>query len=167
MQQLFCGGPVHLCIVVEYLAGPLGWVGLLIIAATRRSADTLTVKLPCCEAAHLRIQQAARAGQRAGVVLLVAFVAAFLALLPRTTYFRLLAASLAIITLGALVTVIVESVRSSRAMVCVKSRRFASLDHSVRRASRLRGSCPAVPADPPRLVRRSPLLALQALPVSK
>jgi hypothetical protein len=105
-------------------------MGLLIIVATRRSADTLTVTLPCCEATHLRMQQATRAGQRAGVLLLGAFVAAFFALLARTTDFRLLAAGLAIIALGALVMVIVESVRSSRAMVCVvldASRRWVTL----------------------------------------
>jgi hypothetical protein len=45
------------------LAGPLGWIGLLLVAATRRSAETLTVTLPYCEATDLRMERAVRSAR--------------------------------------------------------------------------------------------------------
>lgn len=112
------------------LAGPLGWIGLLLVAATRRSAETLTVTLPYCEATDLRMKRAVRVRQGAVLVFLGTFVAAFLALLPQTTDFRLLAAGLGAIAIAALIQVIVESVRSNRAMVRIDldvSRRWVTL----------------------------------------
>lgn len=43
------------------LAGPLGWLGLVILAAARRPSETLTVELPLSEAAYSQLQQAKRA----------------------------------------------------------------------------------------------------------
>jgi hypothetical protein len=37
------------------LAGPLGWLGLIVIASTRRSGGDLTVTLPFSEEAHERL----------------------------------------------------------------------------------------------------------------
>ena len=67
------------------------------------------------------------------------FVAAFLALLPQTTDFRLLAAGLGAIAIAALIQVIVESVRSNRAMVRIDldvSRRWVTSTDSNPRPSR-------------------------------
>ena len=62
------------------LVGPLGWLGLVVVAATRRSADTLTVQLPFSEVAYRRFQAAKREswifGPAAMVLLLVTFVSA-------------------------------------------------------------------------------------------
>jgi hypothetical protein len=130
-QDVDAGGRTGLGVAwLLLLAGPLGWIGLLVIAATRRSAETLTVTLPYCEAAHVRMQRALRALRRAAVVLCVALVVAFLALLPRTTGFRLMAVGLAVVACGALVRVIVESVRLNRAMVHIgldASRRWVTI----------------------------------------
>ncbi len=40
------------------LAGPLGWLGLLVIGAMRRPAGTLTVRLPFSDAAYVRLRRA-------------------------------------------------------------------------------------------------------------
>ncbi|MGH9920166.1 MAG: hypothetical protein ACRD6W_15035 [Nitrososphaerales archaeon] len=40
------------------LAGPLGWLGLVVIGAMRRPADMLTVRLPWSEAAYSRLRKA-------------------------------------------------------------------------------------------------------------
>lgn len=50
------------------LAGPLGWIGLLFVALSRRSGDTLSVQLPFSEAAYERLRQAKRAAMGFGVV---------------------------------------------------------------------------------------------------
>jgi hypothetical protein len=42
------------------LFGPLGWILLLLLAATRRPADTLTVQLPFSEVAYERLRRAKR-----------------------------------------------------------------------------------------------------------
>jgi hypothetical protein len=99
------------------LAGPLGWIGLLIIAATRQNSDVLTVTLPYSEGAHLRLRQAQRARSQAMWVAFGAFVATFVSLLFRTTDSRLLALALAIVVVGALVKSIMETHRVNRAVV--------------------------------------------------
>lgn len=43
------------------LAGPLGWLGLLVFASTRRPTDVLTVQLPFSEDAYRQLRQAKRA----------------------------------------------------------------------------------------------------------
>ena len=42
------------------LAGPLGWIGLFMIAATRQNTELLTVTLPYSESAHIRLTQRQR-----------------------------------------------------------------------------------------------------------
>ena len=59
------------------LAGPLGWLGLAILAATRRQTETLTVKLPLSEAAYRQLQQAKQAF-RPLIVTMTVLVVAFL-----------------------------------------------------------------------------------------
>jgi hypothetical protein len=48
------------------LAGPLGWLGLIVISAFKQSGEALTVTLPFSEAAYLRRGQAERARLMAG-----------------------------------------------------------------------------------------------------
>lgn len=43
------------------LAGPLGWLGIAILAATRRPSETLTVELPLSEASYRELQRAKQA----------------------------------------------------------------------------------------------------------
>lgn len=62
------------------LAGPLGWLGLAILAATRRPSETLTVELPLSEAAYGQLQQAKRAIWPFIVTLSVLLIAFLLAL---------------------------------------------------------------------------------------
>ena len=91
------------------LAGPLGWIGLLIIAATRQNSDVLTVTLPYSEGAHLRLRRAQRARSQAMWVAIAGFAAAFVSLLFRTTDSKLLALAVAIVVVGALVKSIMET----------------------------------------------------------
>jgi hypothetical protein len=112
------------------LAGPLGWIGLFFIAATRRSAEMLTVTVPYSEAAHIRMRHAHRARLQAILVFGGAFVAAFLCLLLRTLDARLLALGLAVVACGALARAIVESIRLRRTTVHLgldASRRWVTL----------------------------------------
>jgi uncharacterized membrane protein (DUF485 family) len=62
------------------LAGPLGWLGLAILAATRRPSETLTVELPLSEAAYRQLQQAKRAFWPLIVTMTVLFFAFLFAL---------------------------------------------------------------------------------------
>ncbi len=112
------------------LAGPLGWIGLFIIAATRQNTELLTVTLPYGEAAHLRLSQAQRTRSQTTVLMLGALVAAFVALLFRTTDSRLLALALAIVVVGALIKAIIETRTVNKAMVRLSldaSRRWVTL----------------------------------------
>ena len=112
------------------LAGPLGWIGLFIIAATRQNNELLTVTLPFSEAAHVRLRQAERARSQAMWVAMGAFVAAFVALLFRTTDSRLLALALAVVVTAALVKMIMEANAVNNAMVRLSldaSRRWVTL----------------------------------------
>jgi hypothetical protein len=112
------------------LAGPLGWIGLFIIGATRQNNELLTVTLPFSEAAHLRLMHAERARIQAMWVAMGAFVAGFVALLFRTTDSRLLALVLVVVVAGALVRMIMETIRVGKAHVRLSldaSRRWVTL----------------------------------------
>lgn len=112
------------------LAGPLGWIGLFIIAATRQNNELLTVTLPYSQAAHLRLSQAQRTRRQAMWVTLGAFAAAFVLLLFRTTDSRLLALALVVVVAGALVKSITETHRVNKAVVRLSldaSRRWVTL----------------------------------------
>lgn len=101
------------------LLGPIGWIILILIAATRGVGPPLTVTLPLSEAAYLRMEDARRGRRRASLVALGAFLGAFVALLPRTLDLRLLALVLAVVACGAAVRAVFESVRFGRATVGV------------------------------------------------
>jgi hypothetical protein len=112
------------------LAGPLGWIGLFIIAATRQNDELLTVTLPYSEAAHLRLRQALRARSQAMWVMMGALLGAFVSLLFRTTDSRLLALALAVVATGALIKSIMEASIVKNAMVRLSldaSRRWVTL----------------------------------------
>lgn len=59
------------------LAGPLGWLGLLVIAAFRADGELLTIQLPVSDAARSRIRHGRRARRRVAAVLMSAVVLAF------------------------------------------------------------------------------------------
>jgi len=61
------------------LAGPLGWLGLLIVAVSRRPADTLTVRLPFSQAAYERLRRAKRDIWLFGLVAIVLLILALFA----------------------------------------------------------------------------------------
>ena len=112
------------------LFGPLGWIGLFIVAASKQNNELLTVTLPFSEGAHLRWRQAQRARSQALLVMTVALLAALVSLVFRTTDSRLLALGLGVVVAGALVRVIVEAVRVNRATVRLSldaSRRWVTL----------------------------------------
>jgi hypothetical protein len=113
------------------LAGPIGWLGLIVIAAFRQSGETLTVTVPFSEAAYLKRVQAERARLRAVLVTTAVLIAAIVSLAQRTTDYRLLALVLAVIGCATLSTAIVEARKVHRATVRLQldaSRRWLTLD---------------------------------------
>jgi hypothetical protein len=108
------------------LAGPLGWLGLTLVAAFRRSGEVLTVMLPYSEAAHLRRMQAERARRTEVLVAAGALVLAFVALLQRTTDYRLLAFGLAAFASGAAISAVIHSIKLHRLTI------YSNLDASRR-----------------------------------
>lgn len=112
------------------LAGPLGWLGLIVISAFRQSVETLTVTLPFSEAAYLRRVQAERSRLTAGLVTAVMLIAAIVSLAQRTTDYRLLTLGLAVIGCVSLFRAIVEARKVQRATVRLHldaSRRWLTL----------------------------------------
>ena len=112
------------------LAGPLGWLGLIVIAAFRQSGETLTVTMPFSEVAYLRRAQAVRTRLKAGLVAVAILIAVFVALAQRTADYRLLAVGLAVIGCAALVNAIAETKKIQRASVRLQldaSRRWLTL----------------------------------------
>jgi hypothetical protein len=112
------------------LAGPLGWLGLAVIAAFRPTGETLTVTLPFSEAAYHRKVRAEQARWRAGLVTIAVVVGAVIALAQRTTDYRLAALGLAVVGCIALVTVLVEATKVRRTSVRLEldaSRRWLTL----------------------------------------
>lgn len=112
------------------LVGPLGWLGLIVISAFRRSGELLTVTLPFSEAAYTRRRKAERARLRAAFVMVALLVGAFAALVQRTTQFRVVALGLAVLACIALSSVIAEAARVRRTSVRLDldaSRRWITL----------------------------------------
>ncbi len=112
------------------LAGPLGWLGLIVIAAFRQDGETLTVTLPFSEAAYRRRVRAERARLQATIVMVAALVAAVIAWFQRTTDYRLLALGLAVIGCAALVSVVVQGAKVQHTTVQLNldaSRRWLTL----------------------------------------
>jgi len=112
------------------LAGPLGWIGLFIIAAMRRPADQLRVTLPFSEGAYQRFI-AARRRPTAWTVTVVATV--LLALLgvamqrPPTVVAGYALGALAVFALGQLVLAVRRANRSRVGVALDASRRWVTL----------------------------------------
>jgi len=112
------------------LAGPLGWIGLLVIASMRPGGESLTVTLPYSEDAHLHMKRARRVRTLATLVMLGAAVTALLSLQRGSTDARLLALGLAVVAVGGLIRVVIESVHVNKATVRLSldaSRRWLTL----------------------------------------
>ncbi|HXQ60266.1 MAG TPA: hypothetical protein VN799_09200 [Acidimicrobiales bacterium] len=111
------------------LAGPLGWIGLFVIAAMRRG-EMLTVTLPYGEAAYLRRTKAQRSRRLAASVVAGGLILAVISLSLRSTDGRLLAAGLGVIAVGAFVAIVVASIHLNRLTVRLlldASRRWVTL----------------------------------------
>ena len=93
------------------LAGPLGWLGLVVIASFRQSADYLTVTLPYSEKVQSLRVKAERTRLTATVAMLVAVVLAFVALIQRSSRYDLVALGLACIGVGALYSFVMHTIR--------------------------------------------------------
>jgi hypothetical protein len=113
------------------LAGPIGWLGLFIYATFRR-VETLTVQLPYCETAYAELTAARRTRRNSGLSSIILFVVALVATIPSTFAARAIAAALAVIALGLLVTYIIETLHLRRLAVRVDldgSRRWVTLSN--------------------------------------
>jgi len=117
------------------LAGPLGWLGLILISLSRSGrGEQLRVQLPMCEGAYQRMRTARRLRDRSVLALLVATAAGLLLLTAAggtlLTQFALLAAGgVAVVSL---VTMVIGSFRFDRANVGVSldaSRRWVTLSN--------------------------------------
>ena len=112
------------------LAGPLGWLGLILIGMFRRSGEYLTVTLPYSEGAQLRRVQAERIRLKATVVMLVAFFLGFVAFMKESVGYDLLAVGLAAFGLGALISFVMSAVKIHSLSVQLRldaSRRWVTL----------------------------------------
>ena len=112
------------------LAGPLGWLILLLIARVQQSGETLTVTLPYCEDAYRRRIQAERARLRATLVAVLSFVGGFIAAIQQTTDLRLLAAALVAVGCIGLAEFVVQARRLDKLSVRLDlnaSRRWLTL----------------------------------------
>ncbi len=111
------------------LAGPIGWLGLLIYGVARR-VETLTVRLPYSDEAYIELSNARRTGRNTGLASIALFVAAFLFLIPRTHLAWVAAGAFGAAFLWMMITYIAETFRIRRASVGVAldgSRRWVTL----------------------------------------
>jgi hypothetical protein len=109
------------------LAGPLGWLGLFILALSRHPSDMLTVRLPFSEVAHRGMKSARRGCWFAGLASFGFFVLALFALSQSS---RLLAAIIGVVCVLALVRWVMGLFRLRAASVIVDldaSRRWVTL----------------------------------------
>lgn len=109
------------------LAGPLGWLGLVILAVSRHPTDTLTVRLPFSESAHRRLRSARRECWIASLAAVVFFVLALITLVHSG---RLLGGAVGVVCVVALVRWITNLRRLRAASVAVEldaSRRWVTL----------------------------------------
>jgi hypothetical protein len=116
------------------LAGPIGWLGLLVIALSKSGrVEELTVELPLGDAAYGRLRTARRRRDRSVFALVAGMVIGFLLLIAtRTTLiqFGLLVAGV-VVAVG-FVTLIANTIRLDRETLGVSldaSRRWVSLSN--------------------------------------
>jgi hypothetical protein len=111
------------------LAGPLGWLGLLILSVGRRQ-EVLTVELPLSESAHDRIRQARRDSWIATICTVVFAVGALVAVGRQTSGGHLLGAVIGLLALVALTRLFMAMHRLRSAAVDISldaSRRWVTL----------------------------------------
>jgi hypothetical protein len=111
------------------LAGPIGWLGLFIYQVGRR-VETITVRLPYCDAAYGELSRARRSRRHAGWAMGALFVFAVLLAVPGTFAARAGAAALGVIALGLLIGYITETLHVRRASVGIEldgSRRWVTM----------------------------------------
>ncbi len=111
------------------LAGPLGWLGLVVLQLTRRS-ETLTVRLPFCDAAYVALTRTRRNRRNVGLAIGPVFLLALLVAIPGTFTARAGAAALGAIVLGLLLAYVTETRHIRRESVGVAldgSRRWVTL----------------------------------------
>jgi len=92
------------------LAGPIGWLALFVYAMGRR-VETLTVRLPFCNAAYAELAGARRRRRKAAWAAAVCLLLAFVAFIPVAFDARAAAAGLAAVGVGFVVVTGVETLR--------------------------------------------------------
>ncbi|HVC68689.1 MAG TPA: hypothetical protein VNC61_00350 [Acidimicrobiales bacterium] len=111
------------------LAGPLGWIGLFVVAALRRG-EMLTVTVPYSEAAYRRRRRARRRRRLATAVLAGTLILAVPALSLHSADGRLSVIGLALVGCGAVVEIVIDWVHLHRLTVRLQldaSRRWVTL----------------------------------------
>ena len=113
------------------LAGPLGWLGLLVIAALRRPGEVLSVRLPISEAAFARLQRARLVCLVTVDVTFVLLLAVLVSLVTGGPGDRLITVVVAVVAAACLVQLVVSDRRLRSCRVAVEldaSRRWVTLD---------------------------------------
>jgi hypothetical protein len=111
------------------LAGPLGWLGLLLYAALRRE-ENLTVRLPYCDAAYNGLVRARRARRNSGIATVVFALMALAVVIPETYVAHAAAAALGVLAMGCFLVFVGETFHVRRAAARVQldgSRRWVTL----------------------------------------
>ncbi len=98
---------------VLLLFGPLGWIGLIVYAATRRE-ETITVRLPYSEPAYAAFNRDRRAKRVAGVATLLLLAGAAGGVFTLTLPGRATAAALFVVAMGALASFVTNAIRVKR-----------------------------------------------------
>lgn len=137
------------------LAGPIGWLGLFLYAVFRRQ-ETLTVRLPSCDAAYGEFVRARRVRRNTGIATVVLALATLLVVIPEALFSHAsAAAALGVIALGLFFVYVSETFHVRRAAVHVEldgSRRWVTLSRiSEKLAEAIKRShddqaCPSVSA---------------------
>jgi hypothetical protein len=112
------------------LAGPLGWLGLLIFAMARGPADVLTVQLPFSASAHERFQSARRGCWVASIATMGLVAVALIGITHETFDGRALGVAAAVAAFAALVRWVVELQRLQQCSVGISldaSRRWVTI----------------------------------------
>ena len=112
------------------LGGPVGWLGLLLYAILRRE-ESLTVRLPYCDAAYNELVQARRMRRNAGMATVVFALAALAVVIPETFVAQAAAAALGVLVTGCFLVFIGKTFPVRRAAVRIQLDAVATMDHIV------------------------------------
>jgi hypothetical protein len=139
------------------LAGPIGWLGLFLYALSRRE-ESLTVRLPYCDAAYGELVRARRVRRHAGIATVVLALMALLVVIPASFLTHAAAAALGVIAVALFLVYLGGTVHVRRAAVHVEldgSRRWVTLSRISGRLAdaitRSRNTVPRTRADAPEL----------------